>query len=146
MRPAAHFFSLATLIAFLIPVLEGAAIAATQQPDLFGENRLLHQPQTALLLAQSESAAERLAKANRLLQQGIDQYQISLFREALQTWQQALELYQDPAVQIAFPQESRQGEGKALKSSGMVYSSLGQYLQAIDFYEQSLTIAREVED
>lgn len=85
-------------------------------------------------------AAARLAAADRFFQQGVQQLNLSQFRQALQFWQWALELYQDPAVQIAFPQESRWGEGAALASLGNAYLRLDQYQQAIDFYEQSLVI------
>lgn len=98
--------------------------------------------------AEMETAdvGDRLAQANRLFQQGVQQNEVSQFRAALQSWQQALELYRDAAVKAAFPQESRQGEGSALGSLGNAYRNLGQYQQAIDFYEQSLVIFRELGD
>ena len=96
-------------------------------------------------VAQTDAAA-LLDEGDRLLQQGVQQYQVSEFQAALQSWQQALELYQDPFVQTAFPQESRQGEGNALRRLGNVDFVLGQHEQAIDLYEQALEIAREVED
>ncbi len=99
-----------------------------------------------LILAQDPSPEDRKAEADRLLEQGIQQFDMSQFQEALQSWQRALELYRDPAVQAAFPQESRQGEGRALGNLGLVYRNLGQYQQAIDFYEQSFAIAQEVGD
>jgi tetratricopeptide (TPR) repeat protein len=86
-------------------------------------------------------AATCLAEADRLLEQGHQQLDRNL---ALQFYQQALELYRDPSVQTAFPQESRQGEGAALINLGNTYADLRQYEQAIDLYEQSLTIAREL--
>ncbi|MBW4653748.1 MAG: CHAT domain-containing protein [Kaiparowitsia implicata GSE-PSE-MK54-09C] len=94
----------------------------------------------------STEAAARLAEADRLFQQGTQKYQVSQFREALQSWQRALELYRDRVVQVAFPQESRQGEGNALGNLGIAYVDLGQYQEAIALYEQSLAIAREIGD
>ncbi|WP_204153574.1 tetratricopeptide repeat protein [Leptolyngbya sp. CCY15150] len=96
-------------------------------------------------VAQMDAAA-LLVGANRLLQQGIQQYQVSQFQSALQSWQKALELYQDPSVRTAFPQESRQGEGNVLRRLGNIDFVLGQYDQSIDFYEQALEIAREMGD
>jgi len=78
------------------------------------------------------------AEAGRLLQQGIQQYQVSQFRAALNFWQQALEIYQS----IGY----RQGEARSLGNLGIAYFSLGQYQQAIDFHQQSLDTAREIGD
>ena len=91
-------------------------------------------------------AAAQLEEADRLFQQGIQQYRVSLFREALQSWEQALEIYRSPDVQAALPQESRRWEGNTLGNLGTAYNDLGDYQQAIDFYEQRLTIARESGD
>jgi CHAT domain-containing protein/Flp pilus assembly protein TadD len=76
--------------------------------------------------------------ADDLLDQGIEQYQKSQFREALASWEQALALYRE----IGY----RQGEANSLGSLGLAYDSLGQYQRAIDFHEQYLTIAREIGD
>ena len=40
----------------------------------------------------------------------------------------------------------RQEEGSALVNLGVAYKRLGEYKQAIDYYQQSLTIAREIGD
>ncbi len=97
-------------------------------------------------VAQTPSAEDRLAEADRFLQQGIQQYGRSPFREALQSWQMALELYRETGVREAFPQESRQGEGNSLGNLGIAYRSLGQYQRAIDHLEQQLVIVREIGD
>ncbi|MGJ3251920.1 MAG: CHAT domain-containing protein [Elainellaceae cyanobacterium] len=96
--------------------------------------------------AQEAPPEDRLNEADRLLQQGIQQYQVSQFREALQSWQQALEIYREPGIQAAFPQRSRQGEGVILGNLGAAYLGIGNYQQAIDFFEQRLAIAREIGD
>ena len=44
-------------------------------------------------LAQTQS--DKKAEADRLLQQGREQIYISQYREALQSWQKALEIYRD---------------------------------------------------
>ncbi|MBF2090290.1 MAG: tetratricopeptide repeat protein [Synechococcales cyanobacterium K44_A2020_017] len=122
----------------LLPLLTALLIAPAAVPLL----------PTAPVCAQTSSteaeATALLDEANRLLQQGIDQYYVSQFQEALQSWAQALELYQNPAVQAAFPQEGRQGEGNTLGNLGNAYNDLGQYREAIAHYEQSLVIFREI--
>jgi CHAT domain-containing protein/tetratricopeptide (TPR) repeat protein len=84
------------------------------------------------------SAAWHQVEADRLLQQGIQQYNTSQFRAALQSWEQALAIYQDIG--------DRRSEGNALTNLGNAYHSLGDYRQAISFHEQALAIARELED
>ena len=75
-------------------------------------------------------------EADRLLEKGHQQYAISQFREALQSWDQALTIYRE----IRY----RQGEAASLCSLGNAYQFLGQYDNAIEFYEQSLEISREM--
>ena len=84
-------------------------------------------------LAQSREA--RKAEANRLSQQGSQQYRTSQFQAALQSWQKALTIYR----QIGY----RSAEGATLNRLGLVYSAQGQYAKAIDFYQSALAIARE---
>ncbi|MFB2935184.1 tetratricopeptide repeat protein, partial [Aerosakkonemataceae cyanobacterium BLCC-F154] len=67
------------------------------------------------VLAQTNS--EKKAEADRLLQQGIQQFQTSKFREALQSWQQALVIYREIG--------DRKGEGTALGNLGAAYIALG---------------------
>jgi CHAT domain-containing protein/tetratricopeptide (TPR) repeat protein len=84
------------------------------------------------------AAAQAQVEANHLLQQGIQQLNISQFQEALRSWEQALEIYREIG--------DRRGEGTALGNLGFAYQSLGDYRQAIDLHEQHLAIAREVGD
>ncbi|MEG4914573.1 tetratricopeptide repeat protein [Microcoleus sp. B13-B6] len=83
-------------------------------------------------------AVTRKAEADRLLEQGIQQFNISQFREALQSWEQALTIYREI--------EYRQGEANSLGNLGTAYYSLGQYQKAIAFYKQYLEISREIGD
>ena len=76
------------------------------------------------------------AEADRLLKQGNQQDQISKFREALQSLEQALTIYR----KIGY----RQGEAGSLGNLGIACHSLGQYQKAIEFHEQSLEIKREI--
>ncbi|CCI31285.1 CHAT domain-containing protein [Microcystis sp. T1-4] len=87
------------------------------------------------VMAQNTNA--RKAEADRLLQQGIQQYQTSQFREALQSWEKALQIYREI--------KNRQGEMLSLGALGLTYDSLRQYQKAIEYHQQSLAIARELD-
>ncbi|MEG3930226.1 tetratricopeptide repeat protein [Microcoleus sp. T3_B1] len=94
-----------------------------------------------ILLGMNEStsvAVTRKAEADRLLEQGIQQFNISQFGEALQSWEQALTIYREI--------EYRQGEANSLGNLGTAYYSLGQYQKAIAFHKQHLKISREIGD
>ena len=80
----------------------------------------------------------RKIEADRLLEQGNRQLDISQYREALQSWQKALEIYQEIRDRI--------GEADSLNSLGLTYSNLGEYGKAIDFYQQSLAITQDIGD
>ncbi|MCT7986621.1 CHAT domain-containing tetratricopeptide repeat protein [Laspinema sp. A4] len=84
----------------------------------------------------AQTVEELKQEAERLLNLGIEQYQRSQIRDALQSWEQALEIYQ----QIG----DKAGEGKTLVSLGTVYGSLGEYAQAEQYYHQSLAIYRQL--
>jgi tetratricopeptide (TPR) repeat protein len=149
MRHSARLFGLMAGTALIV--------SASQVPGLSGEFRHL----TAQAVAQTTQADDpatvesgrggyrlvvteanrdeaRKAEADRLLWQGIEQYQASQFREALQSWEQALAIYREIKDQA--------GESNALGNLGVAYRELGQYWGAIDLYEQALSIFREVGD
>jgi CHAT domain-containing protein/tetratricopeptide (TPR) repeat protein len=87
-------------------------------------------------LAQTPQA--RKAEADRLFEQGLQQYQTSQFEAALRSWQQALIIYREI--------KDRQGEGAALGNLGLAYFYLGDYPKAIEYHSSSLAIAREMKD
>lgn len=73
-------------------------------------------------------------EANRLQQQGLDQFHTGQSHEALQTFQRVLALRQaleDPV-----------GEGETLNHIGFAYRRLGQYDQALAWHQRALKIAR----
>ena len=78
------------------------------------------------------------AEADRLLQQGREQYQTSQFEAAKQSWQQALTIYREIKDPI--------GEGRALGNLGAAYLSLGDYAKAIEYQRQRLAIAKGIKD
>ncbi|MEM8809650.1 MAG: tetratricopeptide repeat protein [Cyanobacteria bacterium P01_G01_bin.38] len=68
----------------------------------------------------------------------------SYYPELIALQSKSLTLAREINIREAFPQESRLGEGAALKSLGLAYHRLGQYEQAIDHLQQFLTISREI--
>ncbi|MBD2001427.1 CHAT domain-containing protein [Leptolyngbya sp. FACHB-541] len=88
-------------------------------------------------VAQESSEGEQAAEADRLLQQGIQQYDVGQWQAALQSWQAALEIYRDLG--------DRSGEISCLGNLGTIQSILGNYQQAIGFYQQALELAQELE-
>ncbi|MEG3844933.1 tetratricopeptide repeat protein, partial [Microcoleus sp. herbarium14] len=91
-----------------------------------------------LLPANAQTMDARQAEGDRLLQQGIQQFQTSQLRAALDSWEQALQIYR--------ALKNRLGEGNALGSLGLAYGSLGDYAKAIEYEHQWLAIAREIQD
>ncbi len=85
------------------------------------------------ILAQADS---RLSEADRLLQQGIQQYNQNQFQRAINSWEQALQLYRAGG--------DRAGEGRALGNLGTAYLVLGDYHRAIEFFEQHLAISQTI--
>lgn len=79
-------------------------------------------PEQAAPALSAEAIAQ--AEANRLNNQGAQQFGVSQFQTALQSWQQALAIY----VEIG----DRQGEGNVLGNLGSAYRRLGQYERALD--------------
>jgi CHAT domain-containing protein/Flp pilus assembly protein TadD len=88
------------------------------------------------VVAQTPEA--RKAQADRLLEQGNQQYQKGEFKAALLSWEQALQIYRKIG--------DRALEGRALGNLGLAYGSLGDYQKAIDFYQQGLAIAKQIGD
>jgi CHAT domain-containing protein len=82
--------------------------------------------------------AELLVDSHRLLQAGIYQYQTGQFQTALQSLQQALEIYQEIGDQT--------GESTVLNNIGTIYDKIGQYPEALEYYQQSLVRVREMGD
>jgi CHAT domain-containing protein len=94
---------------------------------------LLTEPQ-----ALSQTSANRKAEADRLRQQGQEQYDTSQFALAFQSWRQALAIYQEI--------KDRQGEGEAWGNMGMAHLNMGNYAEAIKNQRQWLAIAKSIPD
>lgn len=84
--------------------------------------------------------------AERLLRQGDEEFKTSQFREALASWQSALKIYQEIGKVYGRSRALIIGEGIALGNLGAAHAALSQYQQAIDFFQKSLAIAREIDD
>jgi CHAT domain-containing protein len=88
------------------------------------------------VVAQTTDA--RQAEGDRLLQQGLQQFQTSQFPAALNSWQQALQIFR--------ALKNRLKEGAALGNLGLAYQSIGNSAKAIEYAQQYLAIAREIKD
>ncbi len=97
----------------------------------FGFNPLVPQ-----VLAQTETPQK--AEAERLWKQGFEQVNANQFQAALETFQQALTIYQ----QIG----DREGEWNALFGFGLAYSGMGNQAKAIDSYQQTLILAQTIKN
>ncbi|NES00705.1 MAG: tetratricopeptide repeat protein, partial [Symploca sp. SIO1B1] len=94
-----------------------------------------------ILLAQSpptELQDNLQTQADRLLQQGIEQYKASQLTTAIESWQQALSLYQQL--------QDQQKEALVTDFLGLAHQKLGNYHQAITYYQQLLTLARQIKN
>ncbi len=103
-----------------------SATSGYQKVDRYGES-------TQTL---AQNANPRKAEADRLLDQGGQQTNSSQFQEALQSWEQALEIYREI--------KDRNGEASSLMIVGNAYRRLKQYSRAIEYYQQSLAIYRTI--
>src|SRR4028118_1135825 len=77
----------------------------------------------SLLPAIAQTTDARQVEAHRLMKQGLQQYKTGQLRAALNSWQQALQIYR--------ALNNRQREGLALAALGRVYYSLANYTQAL---------------
>jgi CHAT domain-containing protein len=95
-------------------------------------------PMHSPLPATAQTTDARQAEADRLFQQGLQQYQTSQFQAALNSWEQALQIYRTL--------KNRQREALALVNLGSAYGSLGNSAKAIEYAQQSLAIARAIKN
>lgn len=86
--------------------------------------------------AQVQTTQDQKTEADDLLRQAIQQFQSDQYLDAIQSWQQALAIYQKL--------KARQEEAFSLIGLGSAYASLGQYPRSIEFYQQSSAIFREI--
>ncbi|PZU96397.1 MAG: hypothetical protein DCE90_10110 [Pseudanabaena sp.] len=105
---------------------------------LTGMFGIVSPPDMAVMNAQAQTVQDRKAQADRLFEQGNQQYEVSQFNAALQSWQQALTVYQEI--------KDRKSQGRTLGNLGLAYYSSDKYDKALDYFQQFLSIARDIKD
>ena len=88
------------------------------------------------ILTQAQPIQSRKFEADRLFNQGLQQAQLSQFREALQSAEQALQIYQEIGD---YPSQAN-----TQLLIGNVYLIFGQYDKSIDTFSKSLEIAKQL--
>ncbi|TYQ31161.1 tetratricopeptide repeat protein [Pseudanabaena sp. UWO310] len=99
-------------------------------------NEYLRQLEMMSKPVSSQTVSERQAEANRLLNEGSQLYKDSKYQEALQAWEQALQIYRDI--------KNINGEGAILYNLGLIYYSIEQYKKALEYYQPALVIYKQV--
>lgn len=116
-------FSLTALITLILTVSQSIG----NLPPLFQVSQVL-----------AQTSADRKVEADRLLQQGREQYQTNQSEAALKSWQQALIIYQKI--------RDYKSEVKVLNNIGLAHQQQAEYASAIDYLQRSLSIARAIKD
>ncbi len=86
--------------------------------------------------AVAQAAADPMAEANRLLEQGAQRLSTRQYQEAIQLFQDALIIFQNIG--------NRNSEAVTLDVLGIAHELSGQPQQAIDSYQQALAIYRDI--
>lgn len=89
-------------------------------------------------LAQAQSTQSRQMDADRLATQGSQLFRTNRYPEALQAYEQALQIYREL--------RDRSAESVMLNNIGLSHFRQRQYQKAIDFYQQSLVIKQQIGD
>ncbi len=87
---------------------------------------------------QSIQAQDSRTRAEQLSFQGLGQYQKGQRQAAIESWQEALLLYQQL--------KDRRGEGTTLKNLGATYMALENYSKAIEYLQSFLVIVQATDD
>src|SRR5919199_1022551 len=86
----------------------------------------------------AQTTQSQNTEAQKLYEEANQQYRDGRYREAIQTYQQALVIYKKIG--------DRSSQGATLNSMGAIYHQQGNYNQALKFYQQALAIRKEVGD
>lgn len=98
-----------------------------------------HSLQSATLAqTPAQTKSGRKATADQLMAQGLIQFNTSQFQVALQTWQQALKIYQEL--------QDRPNELRVMGNIGEVHRILGNFNKATEYFEKSREIAQALQD
>jgi CHAT domain-containing protein/tetratricopeptide (TPR) repeat protein len=87
---------------------------------------------------QAQTTQARQTEGDLLFNQGNQQFQLSQFDAAFQSWQQALSIYREI--------KDRSREGAALGNLGLAYLALGKYEKAIEYQLQRAELAKALGD
>jgi tetratricopeptide (TPR) repeat protein len=89
-------------------------------------------------LAQATASSDRKAEADKLFQDGVQQFRRGEYPKALQTYQRVLDIRRKLGDQA--------GIGQTLNNIGQVYNGLVQQEKALEVLQQALKIHREIKD
>jgi CHAT domain-containing protein len=89
-------------------------------------------------VVQAQTIQERQAEAERLIKQGNRQRRAREFTSALESYQQALKIYQEL--------KDTEGQFEALEKLGRVYRSQDKHTEAIEYDRKRLELARAIQD
>ncbi|MCP2727793.1 tetratricopeptide repeat protein [Limnofasciculus baicalensis] len=87
-------------------------------------------------VVEAQTIQDKKAEADRLLEEGVKEYDDINFGGALGKFEEALLIYQEI--------DDKLGKGKTLHQIGLIYNSRNEYQQALDYYQRALVIQREV--
>lgn len=88
--------------------------------------------------AQTQTSDNRKVEANKLFQEGVQQYRRGEYPKALQTYQRVLEMRRQMG--------DKAGIGQTLNNIGLIYNGLQQNDKALEILQQALTIRKEIKD
>ncbi len=98
---------------------------------------LIHQAELPVL-AQGVPPISEKANADRLFNEGVQQYRLGQYPQALSTYQRVLEIRKQ--------QGDKAGIGQTLNNIGEVYLGLEQYDKALEVWQPALAIRQELKD
>ena len=101
---------------------------------------LNHLPWQAILANSPlpQASAEVTTEANRLRDRGVASFRAGEWQAAIDTWEQALDLYQSIGDQSS--------TSKLLINLGLAYRRQNNYTVALGYFEQALSLKRELKD
>ena len=105
---------------------------------LTGVLGMVSPPDLGLMLVQAQTNQDRKAEADRLFKQGNELYEVKQYREAFQTWEQALTIYHEI--------KNLNSEGNLFNRIGFAYYHLREYQKAISSFHQALVILKQIND
>lgn len=98
--------------------------------------RAIELSQESFFIAQQLERDELKAKSSAII--GLSNYYVSNYREALDAWETALEIYENLDI--------KQEVGVMLTNIGVIYKNWGDYQQATDYYQRNLDLQQEIGD